>query len=57
MTATIVTQSVNAVQLFALIAVILFAVSTVYNAAARAVSPAILTAGLASLALAVLFLT
>lgn len=57
MIATIVNASSNAVQLFALIAVILFAISTVANIAAKATGLAILTAGLAFVALAILFLT
>lgn len=57
MIATIVSQSANAVQVFALVALILFVISTVANLAVKAWGIAVLTAGLALLSAAVLFLT
>lgn len=55
MLSTVVTTSLNAAQLFALIAVILFAICTVWALTAKTFYQALLAAGLTFAALCLLF--
>ena len=56
MIATIVTQTVNAVQVFALIALILFVIATIWHIVEKSILMAIVCAGFVFIAAAVMYI-